>query len=85
MSRESPFERQSRGKMPENWPFALRHEHNLCKGKSCMEKCLPRLQRRHGSLKGTVSPISDGQSQLTERWRFKMQRIHLIFMFRRTR
>lgn len=57
MSHKSPFEPQSRGKMPENWPFALRHEHNLCKKKSRMEKCLPRLQRCHGSLKGAVSPI----------------------------
>lgn len=69
MSHKSPFEPQSRGKMPENWPFALRHEHNLCKEKSCMEKCLPRLQRCHGSLKETVSPkkAADRQTELTER------------------
>lgn len=41
--------------MPQIWPFALRHEHNLCKKKSCMEKCLPGPERCHGSLKGDAA------------------------------
>lgn len=49
------FEQESWAKLPQNWPFALRHEHNLCKKKSCIEKCLPRLERCHGSLKGEVA------------------------------
>lgn len=66
MSHKSLFEPQSREKMPENWPFALRHEHNLCKKKSCMEKCLPRLERCHGSLKGEVPPIKAADIQRSE-------------------
>lgn len=41
--------------------FALRHEHNLCKEKSCIEKCLPRLERCRGSLKGEAAAIQAEQ------------------------
>lgn len=52
---QNPLWAKKSVKMPQIWPFALRHEHNLCKKKSCMEKCLPRLERCHGSLKGDAT------------------------------
>lgn len=54
---QNPIWAKKSGEMPQIWPFTLRHEHNLCKKKSCMEKCLPRLERCHGSLKGDAAQI----------------------------
>ena len=52
VSRKTILLMQSPPKLPPNWPFALRHEHNLCKKNLALKNvCL--------DLRGTMAALKE--------------------------